>query len=297
MTSHDVVRQVRRAVGERGVGHAGTLDPMATGLLVVAAGEARKLLRWLSGADKRYLATVSLGRETDSHDAHGRVVREAPVPAGLSRDDVARVARTFVGTFRQRVPVVSAVRRGGERLYARVRRGESVEAPERDVTVRALAVLDVRPAQAEVDLDIECAKGFYVRALARDLAAALGTVGHLVSLRRIRSGAFDVADAVDADTVRAAAGGDTAARERVVTALLPLACVVPAASRLVLDAAGCDDAAHGRAVARERLVAGAWPGAGAEPLLLVDEHGAPVAVARAEVDALRVVRGFVVRRA
>lgn len=292
MSSFDVVRLVRRVARQRGVGHAGTLDPMATGLLVVAVGDGRKLLRWLAGDGKRYLATIALGKETDSLDADGRVVREAPVPPGVSRAEVERATRAFVGTFGQRVPVVSAVKRGGVPLYTRFRRGEAVEAPEREVTVHRLAVLDVRPVQSEIDVDLECAKGFYVRALARDLAAALGTVGHLTALRRVRSGAFDLAGAVDTDTLRAAAGNDADACARVARALVPVGRALPDALRLTLDAAGCDDAAHGRAIARERVLAGSWPEAGVEPLLLVNAAGDAVALARAEPDSLRVVRGL-----
>lgn len=294
-SSHDVVRWVRKVARRREVGHAGTLDPMATGLLVVAVGEGLKLLRWLGQDDKRYLATLTLGSETDSHDADGRVVKTAPVPEGLSRAQVEEAVRRFVGRTRQRVPVVSAVKRDGEPLYARFRRGEAVEPPERDVTVHALELVAVDAGDGRIDFDVTCEKGFYVRALGRDLAQALGTVGHLTALRRVRSGAFDVARAVDGDALRAAAAGDPIARARVRAALVAIEEALDARLRLTLDAAGCADAAHGRPVARASVVGGAWPAPGTEPLLLCDAGGRGIALARAEDDVLRVVRGLRVR--
>ncbi|MCA9529246.1 MAG: tRNA pseudouridine(55) synthase TruB, partial [Myxococcales bacterium] len=201
-TSHDIVARARRALGTRRVGHAGTLDPMATGVLVLAIGEGTKLVPYLTAADKRYVATVRLGSSTTTLDAEGTVDAEAPVPSGLSVADVERAAERFAGGYAQRVPAVSAVKVEGRRLHERVRRGEVVDAPVREVALRALEVR--RVSGADVELALECGKGFYVRAFARDLASALGTVGHLVALRRTRSGAFDVRDAVPAAWLEAA---------------------------------------------------------------------------------------------
>lgn len=191
-TSHDVVRDVRRAHKTREVGHAGTLDPMATGLLVVLLGEATRLVPWATGADKTYEAELRLGEETDSLDAMGAVVREAPVPADLATrlDDALRDERART---EQIPPAVSAIHVDGERAHDRVRRGEEVVLPPRPVHVTALTaeLVDARTLR----LELSCGKGYYVRALARDLAARLGTVGHLVALRRTKVGPFRVEDA------------------------------------------------------------------------------------------------------
>src|SRR5262245_5092343 len=172
-TSHDVVRLARRVFGTRAVGHAGTLDPMASGVLVLGIGEGTKLLAHLGADDKRYAARVTLGAETDTLDALGQVTARAPVPAGLDLAQVRTAAQGFLGTITQRAPEYSALKQGGEPLYARVRRGEAVTAPEREVMVHALAIESV--GADSIQLTLHCGKGFYVRSLARDLARALGT--------------------------------------------------------------------------------------------------------------------------
>jgi tRNA pseudouridine55 synthase len=288
-TSHDVVAMARRALQTRAIGHAGTLDPMATGLLVLGVGEGRKLLRYLSVDNKRYEATIELGVETDSLDADGEVVRRAAVPADLSIERVRAAGERFLGVHMQRAPDVSAIKQGGVALHVRRRRGEVVEAPEREVQLRALDIVEVSPPHVRVRLD--CSKGFYVRAFARDLAAALGTVGHLNALRRTASGTTNIEQAVDWQDVEQARQGDADARARLVAALLPVTNVLPAQRRVVLDAQGADDARHGRAVAREHMI-GAAPAVGDEPLLLIDDTGAPIALARAQEANLRIFRGF-----
>jgi tRNA pseudouridine55 synthase len=291
ISSHGVVALARKALGTRRVGHAGTLDPMATGLLVLAIGEALKAMRYLALDDKRYRATLRLGQGTDTLDAQGRVDTEAAVPPGLQLADVQRAADAFVGEIEQRAPAVSAIKRDGVPLYARVRRGEQVKAPVRQVVVHTLQVLSVHADPAEVELDVACGKGFYVRALGRDLAAALGTVGHLSALRRTRSGHFDVDASVPLERLRRAAQGDEAARSALISELLPLPTALPMAPVLRLGEQQVEDARHGRSLQRER-VHGAPPGLGpVEPLLLLDAAGAPVALARAEGDRVRVVRG------
>lgn len=288
-TSHDVVAMARRALHTRGIGHAGTLDPMATGLLVLGVGEGRKLLQYLTSDHKRYEATLELGVETDSLDAQGEVVRRAAVPEGLTLSQVRAAGERFLGVHKQRAPQVSAIKQGGVPLHARHRRGEVVQAPEREVELRALEVLAVQPTS--VRIRIECSKGFYVRAFARDLAAALGTVAHLTELRRTASGAIAVDQAVPWTDVERARTGDEQARARLVTALLAVERVLPASQHVALDAQGAIDARHGRSIAREHVV-GAFPEAGVEPLLLVDAQGEPIALARTHADALRVTRGF-----
>ena len=190
-----MVAQVRRALRVREVGHAGTLDPFATGVLVMAVGEATKLVAYLSADDKAYEATVLLGVGTDTLDAQGAVVvrSELPVDALLP----SRVERVLEGE-RERTtqvpPQYSAVHHQGERAYDRARRGEVVELAARSVAVRELRLVGLAPPLVELFLVV--AKGYYVRALARDLAEGLGTVGHLVKLRRVRSGHFSLSDAV-----------------------------------------------------------------------------------------------------
>lgn len=187
-TSNDVVQTVRRALGGR-VGHTGTLDPMATGVLPVCVGEATKIVQLLMGDDKAYEATVTFGSETDTLDAQGRVTATAPV---VPFD--AAVLERFRGTYLQTPPMYSAVKVAGRKLYEAARAGEEVEREAREVTVKRLEVLAVEGAS--VRLRVECTKGFFVRVLAAELARALGTVGHLSALRRTRAGAFTLAQAV-----------------------------------------------------------------------------------------------------
>lgn len=191
-TSHDVVARVRKQLGTRQVGHAGTLDPMATGVLVVAVGEGTKLVPYLTADDKAYEATLRLGIETDTLDADGREIARAPVPNDLAARLDAALASERARTS-QVPPAYSAIKIAGQRAHELARKGEVVELAPREVAVRALTASIVGPD--EVRLVVEVAKGYFVRSLARDLAAALGTVGHLTSLRRTRSGAFTLADA------------------------------------------------------------------------------------------------------
>jgi tRNA pseudouridine55 synthase len=190
---------------------------MATGVLVVAVGEATKLVPWLTGARKRYLATVSLGTETDSLDAEGRVVREAEVPAptlaALESPAGSTLLEAALEGERSRTlqlpPSFSAVHVGGERAYAKARRGEVVDLAPRPVEVHELIVRETRRDPPALDLELEVSKGYYVRSLARDLSAALGTSGHLTALRRTRSGGLTLEDTV---TLEAFARPDLASR-------------------------------------------------------------------------------------
>jgi tRNA pseudouridine55 synthase len=289
-SSHDVVRVARRVFGTRAVGHAGTLDPMASGVLVLGIGEGTKLLAHLSATDKRYLATLKLGAETDSLDAHGRIIEEAPVPGGLSRDIVQTVAARFVGETLQRAPAISAIKQAGLPLYARVRRGEDVIAPERRVFVHALEILEVRAET--IEFQVHCAKGFYVRSLARDLARALGTCGHLTRLRRTASGQFELGNAVAFDMLQKAAAGAEDCRAAVHARTLQLAAALAGFPRVELTAEGVEDVRHGRPVVRERVAGGEIPAAGAEPIALVDAEGELRAIGRAEEGRVLVVRGI-----
>jgi len=192
-TSHDVVARARRLLGERRIGHAGTLDPAATGVLPLAVGAATRVVEYLAEASKTYLAEVTFGVATDSHDVDGRVVavRDA---AGLSGAAVEAALPPFRGPLDQVPPMHAAVKVEGRRLYELARRGEEVERAPRRVEIHALALLDWAPPVATLLLD--CSKGTYVRALARDLGAALGPGAHLSNLVRLRTGPFALCQAI-----------------------------------------------------------------------------------------------------
>jgi tRNA pseudouridine55 synthase len=196
-TSHDVVGRARRLCGTRKVGHAGTLDPMATGVLVLGIGRATKLLTFLVGCDKAYTATIRLGQSTVTDDAEGDVIATEAAD-GVTRTALDAAVAALTGDLQQVPSSVSAIKVKGERAYHRVRGGEDVELAARPVTVSRFDVLGVRPADAQgvpvLDLDVAVtvSSGTYVRALARDLGAALGVGGHLTALRRTRVGAFDL---------------------------------------------------------------------------------------------------------
>lgn len=195
-TSHDVVARIRRLARTRKVGHAGTLDPMATGVLILGVGRATRLLGYLQLADKEYLATIRLGETTVTDDAEGDVVARADAST-LGRDAIQSAMRPLIGEIQQVPSAVSAIKVDGKRSYARVRAGEEVDLPARPVTVSAFDATDIRPGDAVTDVDVRvvCSSGTYVRALARDLGAALGVGGHLTMLRRTRVGAFTLESA------------------------------------------------------------------------------------------------------
>ena len=196
MTSHDVVARIRRLAGTRKVGHAGTLDPMATGVLLVGVNRATRLLGHLMLTEKAYDATVRLGAGSTTDDADGELGDQRSTEL-LTEDDVRAAAGRFVGTIEQVPSSVSAVKIDGERAYKRVRAGEDVQIPARTVTVHALVVTRVRREEPwlDVDVSVRCSSGTYVRALARDLGEALGVGGHLTALRRTAVGPFTVGDA------------------------------------------------------------------------------------------------------
>ena len=223
-TSHDVVGRCRRLAGTRKVGHAGTLDPMATGVLVVGVGRATKLLTYVVGADKAYDATIRLGVATTTDDAEGEVVSASGVGDGVDHADLAREVAALTGDIRQVPTTVSAVKVDGKRAYARARAGEDVVLEARPVTVSRFDVLGTRPATTvdgvpvlDVDVAAVVSSGTYVRALARDLGAALGTGGHLTALRRTRVGGYELASARTLEQLESQADADG------VLATLPLA--------------------------------------------------------------------------
>ncbi|ROT32802.1 tRNA pseudouridine(55) synthase TruB [Micromonospora sp. HM5-17] len=200
MTSHDVVARIRRLARTRRVGHGGTLDPMATGVLVIAVGRATRLLTYVIGAGKSYTATIRLGQSTVTDDAEGEVVRSVDA-AGVTEESVRAGLVPLTGEIDQVPSAVSAVKIDGRRAYQRVRDGESVVLAPRRVTVSRFDVLEVRRETVDgrtvvdVDVVVDCSSGTYVRALARDLGAALGVGGHLTALRRTAVGGFTLAEA------------------------------------------------------------------------------------------------------
>lgn len=200
-TSHDVVGRVRRLAATKKVGHAGTLDPMATGVLVLGVNRATRLLTYLVGSDKEYAATIRLGQDTVSDDADGEVTSAPGAPA-VDDGGLRAAVAGLTGAIAQVPSAVSAIKVDGKRSYARVRAGEDVALPARPVVVHRFDVLALRGATAtdgtpvtDVDVVVDCSSGTYVRALARDLGAALGTGGHLTALRRTRVGPFTLDDA------------------------------------------------------------------------------------------------------
>jgi tRNA pseudouridine55 synthase len=191
LTSHDVVARIRKIAGTRRAGHAGTLDPMATGVLLIGVGKATRLLGHLALTDKEYAATIRLGVATATDDAEGEVL--AAAPAGqLSGQALDAAVQALTGEIQQVPPSVSAIKVSGRRAYRLARAGEAPELTPRTVTVSRLTVLQVRPAGVVTDLDVEvtCSTGTYIRAIARDLGAMLGVGGHLTALRRLRVGPY-----------------------------------------------------------------------------------------------------------
>jgi tRNA pseudouridine55 synthase len=282
-TSHDVVAQARRVFGTRRVGHAGTLDPMATGVLVLLLGEATKLSDVATNERKTYLAEVSFGRATHSLDAQGQTTAEkALAPGWLERPMLERALELERARALQLPPAVSAIKLDGQRAYRLAHAGKTPELAPRAIAVHALALLDYDAESARLELTVS--KGYYVRALARDLGEALGVPAHLSSLRRVQSGCFGLDEACPWPAPD-------------LPALIPLARAVPrlAPTRRLTDA-GVARARQGRALSAEDFM----DGAALEPSVLApsvtvawtDASGTPVALGRREGDIFRVQRGF-----
>jgi tRNA pseudouridine55 synthase len=191
-TSHDVVGRVRRLLGQRSVGHAGTLDPAATGVLPVGVGSALRALEYLADATKSYLAEITLGLSTDALDIDGHLTQTCPVPA-LDQAAVWELLASFVGPGEQIPPVFSAIKVDGTPLYERARRGDFAEPPRRAVTIQSIELVEWQSPRLTVDID--CSKGFYVRSFARDIGERTGSCAYLSNLVRTRVGPFDLCDA------------------------------------------------------------------------------------------------------
>lgn len=266
LTSHDVVARMRRIAHTRKVGHAGTLDPMATGVLVLGVGRATRLLHHLVLADKAYTATVRLGQATVTDDAEGDVT--ASVSAGGTSETAVRAAMLpLTGAIDQVPSAVSAIKVDGQRSYRRVREGHEVALPARPVTVsRFEAVAFRREADVlDVDVVVECSSGTYVRALARDLGAALGIGGHLTALRRTRVGPFDLAAARTLDDLAGLEDPVSLPLAEAVRTAMPVRTVDPDEARAL---------SFGRPLAA-RGIPGTYGalGAGGEVLALLQEDG------------------------
>jgi tRNA pseudouridine55 synthase len=294
-TSHDVVMQLRRTLGTRAIGHAGTLDPAASGVLVIAVGQATKLVSYLTAHAKRYEAKITLGTSTTTLDREGDVIDSAPIPADLAQEladpneSAARplLARAFeMERIRteQVPPMFSALKQNGRSLHERARRGEIVELPPRAVEVVSLAW---RPASANtIDVELCVSKGYYVRALARDVGTTLGVPAHLSALRRAASGPFTLDEALPAD----------ATHETLIGALAPLATAAGRALPIArLSDEGADRARKGQVLATLHFISAPPPGFSA----WLDPRGELVAVGRGpapgnalDADRFVVERGF-----
>jgi len=204
MTSHDVVAIGRRALNTRKVGHAGTLDPMATGVLILGFNNGTRLLQYITDGDKSYTATIVLGASTTTDDHEGEITSTSDA-SKVSDEDVKRVLATMVGEIMQRPTNVSAIKVDGKKAYDRARSGEEFELPARKVTISQLDVLDIRHRETttEVDVVVTCSAGTYIRAIARDLGIELKVGGHLNVLRRTRVAGFDLGKSVDIDSLKA----------------------------------------------------------------------------------------------
>jgi len=274
-TSHDVVAAARRALGTRKIGHTGTLDPFASGLLLLCVGRATRLAEYLSALDKRYEATAKLGVETDTLDLEGEAVSEAADISHLTGEAIADALAGFTGELDQVPPQFSAKKVDGEAMHRRARRGEHVDLPPARVCVHEMEPMEV--ALPAVRFAVRCSSGTYIRALARDLGSALGVGAHLTALRRTAVGRFDVADAVPLDRLDDP-GAVAAARIDPVAALAHLRGVA-------VDDGDAERLRHGQRLRIEPAVEGAPTGA--TERVAVAHGGALLAIAELDDGVLR----------
>lgn len=263
VTSHDVVQTVRRRLGTRRVGHAGTLDPIATGLLVLAVGPATRFLQYLPLEPKEYHCTFVFGQETTTYDSEGDVTQECLVPDDL-RTVIESALTGFQGMISQLPPMYSAVKKAGKPLYAYARKGEDVEREPRNVFIETFELLECDPPRAV--FRVVCSGGTYVRTLAHDLGRAVGSGAHVVGLQRTRVGRFDIDDSIDLESVEA-------------SALIPLAEALEPVPMVRMNVGQLD-----------RVRNGQWvkvPAAPPVPIVgLLDDEGRIVSVARVEGNVL-----------
>lgn len=281
-TSHDVVARVRRATREKRIGHTGTLDPLATGVLPLLLGRATRLARFLVADEKAYVAGIRLGTATATYDAEDRVIRSgpaepvtlesAPCTVSVTAREVRDALRAFRGSFEQTPPPFSAKKIGGTPSYVLARRNAPVAMRPVQVTVHELALTGCTDGLATVE--IVCSSGFYVRSLAHELGGRLGCGAHLESLRRLRAGAFTLADAVPLPDVEAQG-------EAIASRLIPMADLLPALPRVVVVERGARRVAHGSLIAAADLqdgAAGVPDVPDGHPIRLVDAGGELLAI-------------------
>lgn len=271
LTSHDAVAFVRRLAGAK-AGHAGTLDPAASGVLVICIGKGARLASFVADAEKEYDAAITFGAATDSLDAQGKVTATADA-AGLTRAALCEVLPEFVGEIRQRPPAFSALKVRGRRAYEMARRGLEVDLKERTVSVSELRLVSMQPGDAAVAVvHVRCGKGFYVRSLARDLGERLGLPAHLSSLVRTRVGVFAIDESISLpEAERAASEG------RLQEIMLPLDAPLSRLPKVLLARQEADLVRHGASVEwRERVAAGL--------VRAYDEQGRLIALAKTDGD-------------
>ncbi|HET7230000.1 MAG TPA: tRNA pseudouridine(55) synthase TruB [Longimicrobium sp.] len=276
-TSHDVVARVRRALGTRAVGHTGTLDPFASGLLLVCVGPATRLAEYLTGLPKVYVATMRLGAATDTDDLTGEVIGGSDAWRSVTREQVEAALQAQVGTIQQLPPIYSAKKVDGERMYAAARRGEAVERKPATVNIYSIRLLGMD--LPDVEFEVECGAGTYIRAIARDAGDLLGVGGHLRTLRRTRVGPHAVERAVPLDLLDQA--------ERVREAMLTPLEAVAHLPRAIVDEPGIAALRHGRALsASAEIPAG-------RPVALATEEGTLLAIGERSGDLIQPRKVFV----
>jgi tRNA pseudouridine55 synthase len=248
-TSHDIVAQVRRGVGEKRVGHAGTLDPLASGVLIVALGQATRLVEYLQASHKTYQAQITLGVATDTYDAEGDVIISRPVPDDLSEAYIDHVLEQFRGEIMQTPPVYSAIKVGGKSAHARVRAGQEVELQPRPLTIHNLTIDSFQPPL--LNITVICSPGTYIRSLAHDIGTSLGTGAMLSGLVRTASGTFRRDDAVSWENLRATFADGTWARY-----LIPADRALPDAHSVTVDAIQVERIADGKPLPSDTVPSG-----------------------------------------
>lgn len=280
LTSTQALGKARRLLGGKKAGHGGTLDPLATGILPLAFGEATKLIPYVMDGDKEYEFTIRWGEQRATDDAEGEVI--ATSPRRPSEESLRAALPRFIGMIQQTPPAFSAIKIDGERAYDLARSGETVELAARDVMIYGLQLAAMPDADHAV-LHVICGKGMYVRSLARDLAQSLGTCGHVSALRRTRVGPFGLQEAVTLETLE-----NLATQNRARTALLPLGAALGNIPTLPLTPAETQRLHSGQAV----LIRPQYMDLLQEPILMAEHQGTPVALVEPLGGEFRVVRGF-----
>ena len=266
-TSHDAVNFIRRSIKEKRVGHTGTLDPDATGLLLVLVGKATRLARYHDDDEKEYVCVMTLGTETDTQDASGSVIEELPVPE-LGREDVEAIFGRFKGEISQTPPMYSAVKVGGQPLYKLARKGEEIERQARTVVIRELEIISAEPP--EITFRVVCSKGTYIRTLCSEIGRAMGTRAHMKTLRRTTAGGYPVAGALDIS--------DKPAGEIISGRVIPVSEMLGHLPEVTVDDEAAAGVKDGRRPAAHSITATAGHPAEGSPVRVTDASGRLLAV-------------------